>query len=122
MTQRDLQPLISDAMDEGDMRQETRDLVHLGGGRRWNAVPTAAPHGRAAVPSAVAQERAPPAWGLIAGGAQFTATTARLAIDNLPNTVRRAVGVGAEWRKAVSSKGGFLSHNEGIFEPQRGEL
>ena len=29
MTQRDLQPLISDAMDEGDMRQETRDLVHL---------------------------------------------------------------------------------------------
>jgi len=36
--------------------------------------------------------------------------------------VRRAVGVGAEWRKAVSSKGGFLSHNEGIFEPQRGEL
>jgi hypothetical protein len=27
MTQRDLQPLISDAMDEGDMRQETRDLA-----------------------------------------------------------------------------------------------
>ena len=33
---------------------------HLGGGRRWNAVPTAAPHGRAAVPSAAATERGPP--------------------------------------------------------------
>ena len=63
MTQRDLQPVISDGMDGCDMRQETRDLVHLGGGRRWNAVPTATPpHGRAAVPSAAATERGPPAW------------------------------------------------------------
>ena len=30
--------------------------------RESRAVPTAAPHGRAAVPSAAAQERGPPAW------------------------------------------------------------
>ena len=37
------------------------------GGRRWNAVPTAAPHGRAAPVGAAFHRRPPPRWRLPIG-------------------------------------------------------
>ena len=72
MTQRDLQPLISDgidAMDEDDMRQETRDLVHLQP-PRWRL----------------------PIWSAaLPGGSQFTATAFSGATSCAPPAWRAAI-------------------------------
>ena len=72
MTQRDLQALISDgidAMDEDDMRQETRDLVHLQP-PRWRL----------------------PIWSAaLPGGSQFTATAFSGATSCAPPAWRAAI-------------------------------